>query len=252
MTTNGDADATVAVQQDRKKRVRGGHKAHLTKMLADVAMQLSGYTDERKARVMTLKSCLERKASVLNKLDEEILEGIEDSADMATEIEAAENIQNQILENIIKIEDILKKDDNKDNIKPVLLGSEKRRNMKLPKYSVDDFYGDPKKWRAFRDAFDVAVAQNEDLSDVEKFHYLRGFLKGEARLAIDGLEITKDNYLEAWELLEGRFGNRQVIVNCHMEELCSIKGVSDKDDTKGLRRMYDNVEMKSARSQDKS
>ena len=115
-------------------------------------------------------------------------------------------------------------------------------NIKMPKYECSDFHGDPKKWIAFRDSFSVAVAQ-KDLSDVEKFHYLRNYLKGEALRAIDGLAVTNENYSEAYEILEKRFGNKQMIVNSHMEELCSIIPVEDKDDTKGLRRLYDTVEV---------
>ena len=59
----------------------------------------------------------------------------------------------------------------------------------------------------------------------------------------EGLEVTKDNFVQAIELLERRFGNKQVIVNSHMEELSSIKSVTDKDDTVGLRHFFDSVEM---------
>ena len=68
--TNGDVESW-------KKRVRGGHRAHLTKMLAEVATQLTGYEENREAKELTLKSCLERKSGVLSKLDSEILEEID-------------------------------------------------------------------------------------------------------------------------------------------------------------------------------
>ena len=76
-----------------------------------------------------------------------------------------------------------------------------------------------------------------DLAEIERFHYLRGYLKGEARLAIEGLPVTNDNFSEALELLERRFG--------HMEELTDMRAVDDRDDTKGLRALYDKVEKKS-------
>ena len=100
--TNGDVES-------RKKRVRGGHRAHLTKMLAEVATQLTGYEENREAKVLTLKSCLERKSGVLGKLDSEILEEINDGDQMGAEIDQAEAIQNQIQEAIIEIDMTLKR-----------------------------------------------------------------------------------------------------------------------------------------------
>ena len=66
-----EAETDVATGT-RKKNVRGGHRAHLRKLYADVANLLSGYTEESEAKVLTLKACLERKATILAKLDEEI------------------------------------------------------------------------------------------------------------------------------------------------------------------------------------
>ena len=137
--------------QQRKKRVRGGHRAHLTKLITELGTKLAGKVADHEERRLTLKACLGRKASTLSKLDEEVLEGVDDEDAMATEIEAAENLQNLIQENIIKIDKALKKEVLKDAVKSPLV-SEKRKNMKLPKYRVDDFHGDPKRWRAFRDS----------------------------------------------------------------------------------------------------
>lgn len=111
MSQNGEQAATPAEEQNRpsrKTRVRGGHRSHLTTLLKDVATQLTGYTSEREAKMLTNKGCLERKAIILTKLDEEILEEIEDDTAIAAEIEIAEAIQNQIQESIIKIEKALK------------------------------------------------------------------------------------------------------------------------------------------------
>ena len=62
-------------------------------------------------------------------------------------------------------------------------------------------------------------------------------------MAVEGFAVTKDNFKEAVKLLERRFGNTQVIVNSHMEELSSIAAVNSKDDTVGLRTFHDKVEM---------
>ena len=92
-------------------------------------------------------------------------------------------------------------------------------------------------------SFAVAIKMKEKLSDVEKFTYLLSFVTGDAKRALEGLAVTNENFYEAVQILENRFGNHQVIVNSHMEELIKIKAVANKDDTKGLRELYDKVEM---------
>lgn len=60
--------------------------------------------------------------------------------------------------------------------------------------------------------------------------------------AIAGLTLTGANYEEAVEILRKRFGNKQLIINQHMEHLLNIDGVSSQHDVKGLRHLYDAIE----------
>ncbi len=59
--------------------------------------------------------------------------------------------------------------------------------------------------------------------------------------AISGLTLTSA-YDEAIGILKRRFGNKQLIINKHMEQLLGIEGVTSHHDIKGLRRLYDIVE----------
>ena len=227
---------------NRKKKVRGGHKAHLTKLLSDASDQIDGYVGDNESRLLTVRSCLERKADIISKLDEEILEDIEDEGEIAKEIEQAENCQNRIREKIIAIDMLIKRDVKKE--KPVIRSPPviQKHNVRLPKLEIEKFCGDPKKYRTFRDSFEAAITKNESLSDVERLTYLRSLLGGEAKRNLEGLAVTNENFKEAVQLLESRYGNKQVIVNSHMEELIKINPVKGKDDTKGLRELYDKVE----------
>ena len=72
--------------------------------------------------------------------------------------------------------------------------------------------------------------------------YLHSLLDGTAADAISGLSLTSTNYAEAIALLKKRFGNRQHIVNKHMDQLIAIEPVTSLHDLKGLRRLYDKIE----------
>ena len=113
---------------------------------------------------------------------------------------------------------------------------------KLPKLSLPRFSGEPTKWLSFWDSFSSAIHENEDLNDIDKFQYLRSLLEGSAVNAISGLSLTNSNYKEAIDLLQERYGNKQVIISRHMESLMQLPAVSDDDDLKKLRQLYDKTE----------
>ena len=59
-------------------------------------------------------------------------------------------------------------------------------------------------------------------------YHLKGCLKGEAADIIESLEISSDNYIVAWDLLQKRYDNRKVIREDHASALLKlpdIKGI---------------------------
>ena len=75
-----------------------------------------------------------------------------------------------------------------------------------------------------------AVHKNVDVSDIQKFTYLKSFLVGDAERAIQGLTLTKENYAHAVETLTSRFGNKQARIAAHMKELRTLKLVNNMND----------------------
>ena len=78
----------------RKKRVRAGHRCHLKKMCTTVDNILKEYNPSLESELVSIRECLVRKAAVFSKLDEELLDNIEDKNKIAEEIDAAEDFQN--------------------------------------------------------------------------------------------------------------------------------------------------------------
>ena len=79
--------------------------------------------------------------------------------------------------------------------------------MKLPKLEIKRFRGDPKEYKSFEDSLEIAVNQRWDIEEVKKFTYLKWFLTGEASRAVKGLAVTTENYEEALQTLDERYGN---------------------------------------------
>lgn len=115
------------------------------------------------------------------------------------------------------------------------------KNTKVPKLVIQKFDGNLFHWREFWDSFNSAIHSRHDLEPVEKFHYLRSYLTGDAKQAIQGLSITNENYLNAVGILEERFANIEMIKDIHFRALWELPSVS-KDNTRQLRQFYDQME----------
>ena len=112
--------------------------------------------------------------------------------------------------------------------------------VNLPKLEISKFNSDPIKWRSFFNLFQAAVGKSPNLTGVEKFNYLRCFLEGDRLHAIARFSLTNDNYKEALELLQNRYGNTQQIIAAHMNTLVKISSV-DNEELSGLRKFFDDV-----------
>ena len=64
----------------------------------------------------------------------------------------------------------------------------------LPKIDIPKFDGSWEKWLTFRDTNGTLVHEKGSLKNIEKLHYLKWALTGEALSLIDSLEVTGDNY----------------------------------------------------------
>ena len=108
--------------------------------------------------------------------------------------------------------------------------------------SLKKLSGDLTKWTTFWDTFELAVHQNPTLTSIDKFSYLNSLLESTAAEAVAGLTLTSANYDEAVSTLKRRFGNKQLIINRHMELLLHLEAVTSVHNLKGLRQLYDVVE----------
>ncbi len=82
---------------------------------------------------------------------------------------------------------------------------------------------------------------NRDLSEVDKFNYLRSLLDSTALEAIAGLVLSSANYQQAIDILRKRFGNKQTIISKHMDTLMRVDAIPSGRHLKDLRRLYDST-----------
>lgn len=85
--------------------------------------------------------------------------------------------------------------------------------IKLPRISIPCFSGDYTEWSSFHDLFCALIHSNKTLNSVQKLHYLKSNLKGDAEVLLRQFAITDDNYIEAWTVLKKRYDNKKYICN---------------------------------------
>ena len=177
---------------------------------------------------------------------ETVLDGIENHEDICEEIEACDGVQLRIRTKIMEIDEFLKRvEATQTDIKLDKTSSSAGQinsRMRLSKLEIMKFGGNPREYITFKDAFWVAIEENSSLSNVERFTYLKSFLTGEAEGCIKGLAATDANYREALEILDQRYGNKQVIVNSHMDALIKLPQVTGVNSTKNIRKLYNEIE----------
>lgn len=112
--------------------------------------------------------------------------------------------------------------------------------LKLPSVKLPTFNGHYTEWIEFRDAFTSMIHDNNSISNIDKFYYLRSSLGGEASTIIDSIKPSNSNYVLAWQLLSERFENTRLIIFNHMSAIFEQKPIRE-DSHKDLRKLLDNT-----------
>ena len=111
---------------------------------------------------------------------------------------------------------------------------------KLEDLRIKPFDGDAKNWQTFEDIF-MSNIGNSDLSGSEKLSYLFKYLNDSSVKPILGIRIRDENFEVAWTKLKEKFGDPQVAIFAHFEELFKLPSARDNPSVK-LEDIYDECE----------
>ncbi|KAB0799457.1 hypothetical protein PPYR_07337 [Photinus pyralis] len=76
-----------------------------------------------------------------------------------------------------------------------------RQAQVLTKIIIKTAISESSDWLQFRDSFESLINNNSRITNVQRFHYLKRALQGEAFESIANIQVTNDNFSIAWELL---------------------------------------------------
>ncbi|XP_066583758.1 uncharacterized protein [Prorops nasuta] len=95
--------------------------------------------------------------------------------------------------------------------------SERIKRIKLPVAQLPKFAGDIEQWLSYKNTFVTMIDMREDITDLQKFLYLKDSLKGEALNKINIYDASDASYKLAWKLLIESYEKKRIIVSKHLE-----------------------------------
>ena len=113
---------------------------------------------------------------------------------------------------------------------------------KLPKLQLRKFNGKPDKFHEFWDSFEASVDSNPNLSDALKLEYLKAQCEMTAHQAVAGFELSDAYCRTVVDILKGRFGQRQTILDSHIDAFLTINTLGKHADIADIRKFYDTME----------
>ncbi|XP_061704588.1 uncharacterized protein LOC133515953 [Cydia pomonella] len=113
-------------------------------------------------------------------------------------------------------------------------------DVKLPRLELPKFSGLYEEWQAFEDIFTSIIHNNQSLSDVQRFYYLKSCLIGEASTTLKHYKVVEKNYRPAWDTLKKRYSHKRLVVNAILKRLFSSKKMLSQSPSL-LKTLVDNM-----------
>ena len=219
---------------------RSARKNLLNKIVGEVETLLSiPKDDDLPTQAKLYLNTVQEKYVAIVELNSTVEDLIDNEENLNMEYEEAYKFKTKIK---IMEEKLNKYPVDSENTDPITgVSSNNARSVKVPKIIIKQFDGDLVNWTSFLECFEATVDSKKDLSNVEKFTYLKGFMKEDVLKVIEGLTLTNDNYTQALELLKQRYSNTQLIISTHMNKLIKLEKIHVPN-VKALRSLYNNIE----------
>lgn len=231
------SDTQTSVNNDEKiKRIFRYKKLEMINLLKKL-MDM-GFQEHSATYYVENIKYIENKWNSLSTSYDEVL-GLFKEDEIIKELEDFNDLTNKYLNSLVELNssNSTNLNENDDECNRNVKKSNQTK-IKLPKIDIPKFNGEYVKWREFSDLYCQLIHENVDLSEIEKFQYLKSNLMGEAIEPIRHLTMITENYNKAWELLRARFENNRIIVSRHLE--CLIYQPNIKTENyKSIKKLHD-------------
>ena len=192
-----------------KEVKRHAFTAHLTIAINKLNAQLAEEL-QNEEKIMSLIEQVQTKFQKVEDIATKMQDEMTEETALEADIEKMDLLENQVIEVKVKAKSALEK----LRKKPVITESQEPTTQpvfyappvstKLPDATLQEFTGDEEKFPSFIDQFTALVDSNQQLSEVEKFWYLKGAAKVDV---IQHYPLTANNYRMALKKLKEEYGD---------------------------------------------
>ena len=197
--------------------------------------------DDLKLVVTSKLDAVKRKVAAIKKLEDKTIDICENEEQLVIE---SVDYKIYTKQNIAQFSEFLNKNFSTNTDRKVQSNIIKKSstNVHLLKLEILKFAVEPKKWQTFIDLYETVINSSSNLNNIKQFNYLKCYLEGDTLHTIAGLTLTNENYNKALDLLKNQYGNLQLIISAHMNELLKSKKITSDKDLTGLCKFFDNIE----------
>lgn len=109
-------------------------------------------------------------------------------------------------------------------------------SVKLPPLQIKPFDGNAIEWPEFKAMCESTFTAIMD--EVNRFQYLKGYLKGEAEKKVRHLPMVPGSYKRAWDILKNTYDKERTIINANLKRLFDVEPPL-KESAEALTNMLD-------------
>ena len=247
---------------EKLKLVKGAHLGHLGRALNSLEAALTNVEGVDPIEVTKYLESVDIKYAKVEEDSEKLLEIYTDKAQIETEIEAIDTLQDRVTN--IKTRANAALDDIRDQKETARRAAEaasrivpepirghqqepasKIRTPKLPDLQIEKYRGELEKYQEFMDSFTATIDNNPKLEEVDKFRYLRMYIEdvkeGDGpKSLIEGFSTTAGNYKAALQLIKETYGKKERIIMSHVSKLLNLEKRENLDKS-ALRVLFNKV-----------
>ncbi|XP_037502613.1 uncharacterized protein LOC119377081 [Rhipicephalus sanguineus] len=238
---------------DRLRRTRGVIRAAATKLITSATEALQA-ENPSPTDLQVILDDLQDKDTTLADLNQKIADITTDGAEYEEEVTMALDYHDKIRNTMSRVRYLLQSaarpadgaapgvaTETRPQEVSAQASNRSQLRVALPKLQVPVFSGELREWQGFWEHFEATIHNNCELSDIEKFSYLRSYVTGAAKRAIEGVRLEQANYAVAVKVLKERFGRHTALVDEHIDSLLAIATVDHSSNLSQLRELYEEV-----------
>ena len=226
---------------DSLTRRRGGIRATTTSDINKILPMLREEADPEPPKMRIIRMRLEHNLQRLYALDEQIQTDMT-GKDADKEVTDTEAYNDYVLSTMGQVDELLLSMSGVHNNSSTEHGEHSAGSLKVPKFTMAAFKGEPLRWQPFWEVFKSSIHNNKTMSAIEKFSYLRGYLEGDAQTVVEGYSLTEANYPQALEALHDRYGNKQTVKFAHFQDLIGLEPAKNRS-LEEVRRVSEQCEI---------